>query len=619
MRYYNRELQHLRGAAGEFAREFPKVASRLSLDEFACGDPYVERLLEGFAFLAARVHLKLDAEFPQFTQSMLETVYPHYLSPTPSMAVVEFKVDPARSDLENGFEIPRGTVLRSVIGSDNSTSCEYRPGHSVRLWPVQVVEAEYLARDLSSLALPALPTTPKAAIRIRLETLSNSSFANFDIDALTFFIRGAEDFPTQVYEQIFAHGMEVLVQPTEKPFAWRTVLPAAAIRPVGFSDEEALLPVGPRSFIGYRLLQEYFAYPQRFLFFKVNGLRQGFKRCRSNAVDLVILLDQEELELESRVDAGNFVLHCAPVVNLFPKRADPIHLSDKFSEFHVVPSRTRPIDFEVYQVKHVTGFGVRAEEKREFTPFYAISDTEATSGSGAYFTVNRMPRMMSSKEKQQGRRSSYGGSEVFLSIVDAAAAPYRSELRQLSVETLCTNRDLPIQMGIGRGKTDFNLDISSPVDSVRCVSGPTAPRPSNTHGEISWRMINHLSLNYLSLVDSSDGKGPGAIRNLFSLYSDPSDHQTRKQIEGVLAVNSRPITRRISDQGQIAFVRGLEIALEFDEAAFEGVGVFLLGAVMNVFFSKYVSINSFTETVIKTRERGEIMRWPVNLGTRHTL
>jgi type VI secretion system protein ImpG len=535
------------------------------------------------------------------------------------MGVVQFKVDPARSDLENGFEIPRGTVLRSVIGNDNSTSCEYRPGHPVMLWPVKVIDAEYLARDLGTLAPPSSIPSPRAAIRIRLETPADSSFSNYKIDALTFFIRGAEDFPTQVYEQIFSHGMNVLVQPTEKPFVWRTVLPAANICKVGFTDEEALLPVGPRSFIGYRLLQEYFAFPQRFLFFQIKGLREGFKRCGSNVVDLVILLDDEALELENQVDAGNFVLHCAPVVNLFPKRADPIHLSDKVAEFHVVPSRTRPMDFEVYQVQRVTGYGVRAEEKREFTPFYALNDIEETNGSGAYFTVNRIPRMMSSKEKQQGRRSSYGGSEVFLSLVDATSAPYRSDLRQLSVKTLCTNRDLPIQMSIGRGKTDFNLDISSPVDSVRCVSGPTTPRPSNSEGEVSWRMINHLSLNYLSLVDSPDGKGSGAIRDLLSLYCDPSDHQSRKQIDGVLAINSRPITRRISDRGQIAFIRGLEITLEFDEAAFEGTGVFLLGAVMNVFFSKYVSINSFTETVIKTRERGEIMRWPANLGTRHIL
>jgi type VI secretion system protein ImpG len=227
--------------------------------------------------------------------------------------------------------------------------------------------------------------------------------------------------------------------------------------------------------------------------------------------------------------------------------------------------------------------------------------------------------MMSSREKQSGRRSSYGGSEVFLSIVDANAAPYRSDLRQLAVETLCTNRDLPLQMSIGQGKTDFTLDVSSPVESVRCLAGPTAPRPSNAEGETSWRIINHLSLNYLSLVDGPDGKGSAAIRDMLRLYCDPSDLKTKNQIEGVLSVVSRPVTRRISDQGQAAFVRGLEIVLELDEMAFEGTGVFLLGAVMNVFFSKYVSINAFTETVIKTRERGEIMRWPANLGTRQTL
>ena len=423
----------------------------------------------------------------------------------------------------------------------------------------------------------------------------------------------------QIYEHIFAHGMNVLVQPTEKPFAWQHVLPAANISPVGFTDEEALLPVVARSFRGYRLLHEYFAFPQRFLFFRVKGLREIIKRCESNVIDLVLLLDHQELKLEGQVDTGNFALHCAPVINLFPKRGDPIHLSDKFTEFHVVPNRTSPMDFEVYQVLGVTGFGVRADEKQAFAPFYSATDIEETSGGGAYFTVNRTPRMMSSREKQHGRRSSYGGSEVFLSIVDSEAGPFRSGLRQLSVETLCTNRDLPIQMGIGRGQTDFNLDISSPVDSVRCVSGPTAPRPSNAEGEISWRVINHLSLNYLSLVDNPDGKGSAAIRDLFRLYCATRDRQARKQIEGVLSVNSRPIIRRISDQGQIAFVRGLEISMEFDEAAFEGTGVFLLGAVMNVFFSKYVSINSFTETVIKTRERGEIMRWPVNIGTRHTL
>jgi type VI secretion system protein ImpG len=619
LRYYNQELQHIRGTAGEFAREFPKVAGRLSLDEFACGDPYVERLLEGFAFLAARIQLKMESEFPQFTQSIIETVYPHYLSPTPSMAVVKFDFDTVQSGLEKGFEIKRGTVLRSVISSDTRTACEYRPGHAVTLWPLAVVDAGYYARDLLRLAPPGSVSAAKAALRIRLETPPDMAFENLDLDELTFFIRGSEDFAMQIYEQIFAHRINVVIQPPGKPPAWQHILPAANISAVGFDDDEALLPVVGRSFQGYRLLQEYFAFPQRFMFFRVKGLRECITRCQGNVIDIVILLDREAQELEGNVDTGNFELHCAPVVNLFPKRADIIHLTEKLTEFHVVPNRTRPMDYEVYRVLNVTGFGVRADDRQTFAPFYSATGFDANSDGGAYFTINRTPRMMSSREKQSGRRSSYGGSEVFLSIVDANAAPYRSDLRQLAVETLCTNRDLPLQMSIGQGKTDFTLDVSSPVESVRCLAGPTAPRPSNAEGETSWRIINHLSLNYLSLVDGPDGKGSAAIRDMLRLYCDPSDLKTKNQIEGVLSVVSRPVTRRISDQGQAAFVRGLEIVLELDEMAFEGTGVFLLGAVMNVFFSKYVSINAFTETVIKTRERGEIMRWPANLGTRQTL
>lgn len=619
LRYYNEELRHLRTTAGDFAREFPKIAGRLSLDEFACGDPYVERLLEGFAFLAARVQLKLDAEFPRFTQAILETVYPHYLSPTPSMAVVEFDFDTAKSGISNGFEIERGTVLRSVIGPDERTACEYRTGHPVMLWPVRITQADYIARDLRPLKPPPSAAGAKAGIRIRLETPADTPFSSLDLDTLTFFIQGTEALPMTVYEQIFAHGRKVLVQPVERPLTCQHVLSSANIEPVGFPDEEALLPVTARSFRGYRLLQEYFAFPQRFLFFRITGLNPCFKQCNDRFMDLVILLDREELTLEKRIDADNFVLHCTPVINLFPKRADIIHLSDKFDEFHVVPNRTRPMDYEVFQVTRVTGYGVRADDQQTFSPFYSAADMADNNGSGAYFTVNRSPRMMSSKEKLKGRRSSYGGSEVFLSIVDSAAAPYRSDLRQLAVETLCTNRDLPIQMAVGRGKTDFYLDIASPVSSVRCLVGPTAPRPSRAEGETSWRMINHLNLNYLSLVEGPDRKGSAALRDLFRLYCDTGNPQSEKTAEGILSVNSVPVMRRISEQGRVAFVRGLEVTLEFDETAFEGTGVFLLGAVMNVFLSKYVSINSFTETVIKTRDRGEIMRWQANPGTRHIL
>jgi type VI secretion system protein ImpG len=616
---YNRELQHLRGLAGEFAREFPKIAGRLSLDEFECADPYVERLLEGFAFLSARVQLKLDAEFPQFTQSLLETVYPHYLCPIPSMAVVRFQPDMTQSGLSGGYGIPRGETLRSTTAPEDRTACEYLTAQTVTLWPVKLAKAAYYSRELNTLDLPALQPAPRAGFHFRLETGAGQPFSGLNLDSLTFFIRGAEENPMHIYEQLLGHARQVVVQPPGRPAAWRKVLPATAVSRVGFADDEALLPVVPRSFQGYRLLQEYFAFPQRFLFARIDGLREAVKACQGSQLDVVVLLDDEDPKLEGQVDTGNFDLYCTPVINLFPKRTDRIHISDKYAELHVVPDRTRPMDFEIYQVHKVTGYGVRADEQQSFSPFYAATDFDAGGGGGAYFTVSRTPRLLSGREKQRGRRSNYGGSEVYLSLVDAKAAPYRSDLRQLAVETLCTNRDLPMQMGVGRSDTDFTLESNAPVVSVRCLAGPTPPRPSRAEGEMSWRIVSHLSLNYLSIVDSGNGQGAKALTDLLRLYGDANDPRIRKQIEGLVSIASRPIVRRVARAGPVAFARGLEVTLTFEEAAFEGTGVFLLGAVMDVFFSKYVSINSFTETAIRTKERGEIVRWPARMGLRHCL
>jgi len=607
LRYYNQELQHLREMGGEFAREFPKIAGRLALDEFACADPYVERLLEGFAFLAARVHLKLDAEFPRFTQSLLDTVYPHYLTPTPSMAVVRFEPDLTEGALAEGFAIPRGTALRGNIGKGEQTACEYRTAHEVVLYPIQIVEARYYTRELASLEVPKY-LEAKAGIRIRLQCTAGLTFGELKMDRLALFLHGGDGVPVRLYEQFFAHGGAVVVQSIARPVKWQRIIPPGGIRRKGFGNGEAMLPYDARSFHGYRLLHEYFAFPQRYMFVEASGLGEAIRDCEDTELDVIFLMDEADLELQGVVEASRFRLFCSPAINLFPKRTDRIHLSDRFSEFHVVPDRTRPRDFEVYKVAGVAGYGVRADEEVEFESFW-----------GAYYLMHRVPRAPSQRERQYGRRSTYAGSEVFLSLVDAKAAPYRSDLRQLGVDTLCTNRDLPLHMAVGRGKTDFSLDVSAPVDEIRCVAGPTPPKPSHVEGEIAWRAISHLALNYLSLTDGGDEQGAAALRDLLKLYGDASDPAVRKQIDGVKSIAYRPVTRRVATAGPVAFARGLEITVTFDEAAFEGAGVFLLGAVLERFFAKYVSINSFTETVVNTLDRGQIMRWQAKVGQRHIL
>lgn len=617
---YNRELAHLRAMGAEFAKEFPKIAGRLGgLDEFQpCQDPFVERLLEGFAFLAARVQLKLNAEFPRFTQSLLETIYPHYLAPTPSMCIVQFEADLDEGGLADGFLIPRGSSLCSILGKTDQTRCEYHTAHDVTLWPIKVSEANYCTRELASLEVPNLPDV-KAGIKIRIQSTAGLSFSELKLDSLTLHLMGVGEIPMHLYEQFFAKAVAVVVQPATKPIKWQKVLDASCVRRVGFESKQKLLPYDAPSFQGYRLLHEYFAFPQRFMFIELTDLGAAIRRCDQNQLDIIILFRESNIELEGTVNADNFGLFCSPAGNLFEKRLDRILVSDKVFEFHVVPDRTRAQDFEVYKLTKVIGYGARSDELQEFLPFYLAKDL-GDSGTGGYYVTNRVPRPQSQHTRLQGRRSrSYAGSEVYISLVDSTTAPYSTDVKQLGVEALCTNRDLPLHMPIGIGRSDFTMDKTAPCTSIRCFGAPTSPKPSHAEGEIAWRIINHLSLNYLSLTDTNDREGASALRDLLRLYSDAGDLQTRKQIDGVKSVSCKPITRRITTSGSIAFARGLEVTVTLEEASFEGSGVFLLGAVLEQFFAKYVSINSFTETVVKTLERGEIMRWNMRDGLRPIL
>ncbi len=618
LQYYNQELRHLREVGGEFAEEFPKIAGRLGLDSFECADPYVERLLEGFAFLAARVRLKVDAEFPRFTEHLLECVYPHYLAPTPSMLVAQLQPDPSEGSLAEGCVIPRHTVLRSQIGKGEQTACEYRTAHDVTLWPLSIVAAEYLSSPsaVANLGVPSLPGL-KAAIRLRLRATAGLKFNQLALDSLTLFLRGAGALPAQLYEQFLANAFAVAALPAQP--GWCEVIPGRPVRRVGFDDGQALLPYGPRSFQGYRLLHEYFAFPERFLFVELTGLGPAVRRCGEAELDLIVMLDRLHPRLVNAVDAGQFALFCAPAINLFPRRADRIHLTHREAEYQIIPDRTRPLDFETYAVEEVIGYGADQGEEQTFLPFYGSQRGYRYHGGDAYYTIRRQQRLLSGKQRRQGLRSSYIGAETYISLVDAQEAPCRAELRQLGLQVLCTNRDLPLHMPLGVGTTDFTLQTGAPVQSIRSIAGPTRPRPTLAGGGATWRLISHLSLNYLSLLDSDPLHGAAALRELLTLYGDPGDDTVRKQIEGVRSVQSANVVRRIDAVGPIVFGRGLEITVKFEESAFEGGGAFLLGAVLEQFFARYASLNTFTETVVAGSERGEIMRWPIRTGQRHRL
>ncbi|MFO1349478.1 MAG: type VI secretion system baseplate subunit TssF [Gammaproteobacteria bacterium] len=336
-------------------------------------------------------------------------------------------------------------------------------------------------------------------------------------------------------------------------------------------------------------------------------------------MDIVVLLNRADPLLENNLTPNaRAVLHTSDQSISQARRPYSSHRQPRRASFDP-GSHPGPLDFEVYAVTEVIGYGASNGAGAALPALYATYDTTRHAEQRAYYTAHRVPRLLSEKQRRQGPRTSYVGSEVFLALVDAAEAPYRSELRQLAVDTLCTNRDLPLTMPIGRGTTDFTLESGVPVAAVRCVAGPTKPRASTAEREIAWRLISHLNLNYLSLLDSDERQGAVALREMLQLYCDANDSALRKQIDGIRSVVSKAVTRRMPIAGPIAFGRGLAINVDFDESAFEGTGVFLLGSVLERFFAKYVSINTFTETSVRTDTRGEIMRWPVRSGRRHVL
>lgn len=618
---YNVELSFIREMGGEFASEFSKIARRLDLREFECRDPYVERLLEGFAFLAARVRLKVEEEFPNFTQYLMQIVYPHLLAPTPSMAVVELQPNLDEGSLEEGYVVPRGTVLSSVMRRGEQTACQFTSASDVALWPISIADAEYLPTTaaLSSLGVPGVRGA-KAGVRLTLKASLDLNFADLAIDRLRLFIKGAEGLPMQIYERLVAHGMRVIVRPARSRSIGHVIDGRRAIRPVGFADEEALLPYGPRSFQGYRLLHEYFALPQRYMFVDLAEIGPGLRNCQGSEVDIFVLFDEPNRELEGNIDKTRFALFGTPVINLFEMRLDRVFLNNRDPELHIVPNRVKPLDYEIFDIQEVHGIGTSAKTEVAFQPFYAVHDRTDLRAERAYYALRREPRLVTRKRRNANDRlTEYVGSEVYISLVDANEAPYRHDLRQLGIRALCTNRDLPTRLVLGGKKTDFTLQTGAPVEAIRCLAGPTPPRESIAIEGVAWQLISHLSLNYLSLGGDDAHANASALSEMLSLYARASGARMNRSEMGLTALSARPVVERVPIPGPIAFGRGLEVKLTFDEARFEGTGLFLLGAVLEQFFAGYVSINSFTRTVIRSNGRGEVMRWPMRIGRRETL
>lgn len=615
MKHYESELLFLRDMGAEFAAAYPKIASRLGMEGVEVLDPYVERLLEGVAFLSARVQLELELQYPAFTSNLLEIVYPHYLAPTPSMMIAAFQPDFANSAVKSGYVLPRHTILRSRLSEGEQTPCEFRTSADTTLWPIEISEAEYIdGRGELVAAGVAGASDTRAGIRLRLRRMDGGKIAELPMDNLTLHLSTGSGNSWTLLELLCSQTLGLCGRSSDRRADWVEQLPAGGVRPRGYEPNEALLPTPRRTFDGYRLLQEYFAMPQRYLFVELHGLRPALEKASGPDVDIYVLLGDGNRDLAPAIVPEAFVLHAVPAINLFPKRCDRVLVSSRDTEQHIVPSRTAALDFEIYSLESVVGINSDGTDDVAFRPFYSATDlTSAGETHPAYYTIRRRMRQRSEKERLRGVRTTYLGSETFLTLVDRNQTPYSADLDQLAVRAMCSNRDLPMLLSTGDADV-FQLPEGGPVKSIRLPVSPTRPHPTLAQGDTAWRLISHLSLNYLSIADTGHGSSAEALRELVGIYAPLGDRVTEKQLEGISSVSSRPIVRRMSDEVLSTAVRGLEITIEFEESFFEGTSVFVLGAVLERFLRKYATINSFTETVLKTQKRGEIARWRPEKG-----
>ena len=607
LEYYERELEFIREMGREFAKAYPQIGARLDLDSFECADPYVERLLEGFAFLTGRIQLKLDAEFPRFTQHLLELVYPHYLAPVPSMAVVQFDADTEGGVPPDGYRLDRGTRLFATATDPQRTRVELRTGSSLELRPLRVSGARYVPTGGLE-GGENLGVRYRGALQIELETLAAVPLSALSgMDRVVFFLGGSGRIPWILYEWIHAHTTAVRISSGDQA----RMLPAQAVAPTGFTSQEALLPVEPRSLQGYRLLQEYFALPQRYRFFAVEGIAPVLPALARDtdrqSFSITILFDEENPALDGQVQAEHFSLHCVPAVNLFPRRCDRVVVDRGRTEYRLVVDRTRPQRYEVHSVVEVEGYGEAARPRWTLQPFYRLQQqVSAQDDEALYYTLRRSPR-------QTRRATRHVAHDVYLSIVDPIHPPFPSALKQLGVRALCTNGDLCQRLQLGGRLTDFHLDVGAPVTAVRALAGPSAPRSVPAEGEYAWRLISHLNLNYQALGSTE------TLRELLGLYGDPNHAPDKRQIEGLTEARVRPVVRRLPGPGPMAFGRGSEVTLRFDRGRFEGMTPYLIGVILAHLLRHYTSINSFVETRVEDHSGNLIARIPAGLGHRTLL
>jgi type VI secretion system protein ImpG len=608
LHFYEQELTFFRQQAETFADRYPAAAAQLRLEPNCSTDPHVERMIEAFALLTGRVQQKLNDELPEITHAFLETLYPHYLRPFPSMSVVAFEPDLTNVP-KTGLVIPRHSRMHSQrIGR---TSCQFRTCYETQLWPLAVLHAEWHLPPFDHQLTP--PENCAAVLRLRLQTRVGAQLTELPLERLRFHLSGERGKMAQLYELLLNHTQRVEFRPVDANVDTPpVVMPAAqVISPVGFREEEGLLPYSAQTFGGYRSLTEFFNFPAKFSFVDIGGWEQLRETPLGPRVEVVFYFDRDATGMQQEVDAQTLRLGCTPIANLFEKVAEPIRLTQQRYEYRVNPDVQRQKDMEVYSIERVVSAAPGAT--REFRPFYDFrryGDKIAARDREAFWLSTR----------REGQTSEEVATDVFVSFVDERFDPKLPSDAVVAVHTLCTNGDLPYRLQQAGHPLVFQLESALPVKRIETLISPTPTLRLPLGRHVQWRLVEHLSSHHLSLSQGEDSLV--ALQELLRLYAMSDDRQhpqavsiNAQLIESLTNLSTRRVLGRIGGPTDGDYVRGLETTLEIDEEQCRGVGALLFASVLERFLAASVSVNSFHQLVAKTKQAGRLVkRFPARAG-----
>ncbi len=613
--YYEEELSHIRELAGEFSALHPTVARNLSLDSVPCPDPYVERLLEGVAYLSARTRLKVDAESTRYVRSLLDALYPDLAGPAPAVASAILHPGAQLQTMLDGHMVRRGTKLVAAYRDGMATRATYTTAQDVTLWPIKLDSVDYL-QDRGALNAAGVGNSDgaEAGLRIVISRAGPGSLAELGLDRLDLNFAGGTRGGV-IFDAIFGWTSGALARPL-KTGGFRSLTGPSM---VGIGDGEGLLPRVRPSFEGYRLMREYFLMPDRFHYLRLDGLNPTLRTCTASAVEVIVLFRSPRPEL-SDLSVRDFRLFATPLVNLFEKECNVIEIDGRSAAHVVHPDRTKPRDFEIYHLLRVEDADSTGADA-VLMPLYAV---EQHRGSGLVYSAERRPRRPGEDEIRRGQtRTSYLGDDLFLSVARPADAGSAKPVRRLDIRAICTNRDLPILDDNPR----LTLESGDPVGQVELLGAFRRPRgslvatlPKMAAGgesqldDLTWRLIGQLSLNHLSLADATRGAEP--LRAMLDLYADRGDPGLARHARSVTGVSSARVVERLGIPGPMCFGHGVEITLDVDDATLTGSSTLLLSALLNQLFARHAGINSFVRTRTRMTHRQEMVVWPMSPGNR---